>query len=161
MSTTPEKSPDTSPVIIYDVKNSIRLELGEGTTLSEFITPEKIAACNALVEQAANDFFTEALDDLEKLETLSQQKAANSSIEQLRASIYTIKSFAKVLGFTLITETCVHCLAAIDNDRLPEKKKRALLGELVKILRVAFNHRIRDDGGAMGNAMLDSLRTLR
>lgn len=152
---------EVSPVILYEVQHAISQQLGEGIKLAEFITAEKIAACNAIVQQAADDFFSEALGDLEKLEILAGQSASVPSIEQLRTSIYNIKSFAKVLGFTLITETCVHCLAAIDNDSMPEKKRRALLHELVKILRVAFNHRIRDDGGAMGNAMLSSLRTLR
>jgi hypothetical protein len=151
----------TTEVAMYDVQLSISQELGEGTTLASFITPEKIAACNAIVQQATDDFFSEALSDLERLETLSDQPSSPACMEQLRSSIYTIKSFAKVLGFTLITETCVHCLAAIDNEKLTDKKKRALLAELVKILRVAFDHRIRDDGGAMGNAMLMSLRTLR
>lgn len=152
---------ETSPVIIYEVQHSIRQELGEGTKLSEFITAEKIAACNALVQQAADNFFADALADLQNLETLSQHAVSSDSAEHLRTSVYTIKCFAKVLGFKLITEICMHCLAAIDNDTMPEKKKHALLNELVKILRVAFNHRIRDDGGTMGNAMLDSLRTIR
>ncbi len=149
------------PTIIHQVEHAIQTELGDDFSLGDFITAEKIAACNALVQKASDDFFTEALGDLEALEELAHGTKDNVSWEKLRTSIYNIKSFAKVLGFTLITETCVHCLAAIDSETMPSKKKRALVSELVKMLRITFDHRIRDDGGVMGAEMLASLRSLR
>jgi hypothetical protein len=146
--------------IAYEVTSSIKQELGDDFLLSEFITPDKIQSCALLLKQASDEFFTEALADLVHLEQLLAIDPEPNELRQFQIYIQNIQAFAKVLGFTLITEICVHSVVAINNDRLTLEKKRGLIKKLVETLRLAFDQRIRDDGGAIGKAILESLRKL-
>lgn len=154
---------DTSPVLAYEANCELRNAVGEDFRMAEFITDEKIEACEALLQQATDDFFTDAATDLQQLEKLTIVPAEANDVrvtddQLLETHIYNIKSLAKVLGFTLITEVCVHFISTIHGDSLPEQKRLALLQKLTETLRLAFNRRIRDDGGSTGKALLASLR---
>lgn len=155
-----KKSADTSPVTAYEVHSSFRQEMGPGFLLSEFITQDKIEACTNLLQEASDAFFTDALADLQQLEAIMAAPPVAGEHEQVNIYVHNIKALAKVLGFTLITEICVHCVSALNSDQLSDKKRRALLEKLVETLSLAFSQRIRDDGGEAGKAILLSLRKL-
>lgn len=159
----PKKSStkDNSAVTAYEGNCNIKRDLGESFSLTEFITEDKIKACDALIHQAAEDFFTDAEPDLEKLEALLTESfdfSNTRATSSLETYVYNIRCLAKVLGFTLITEICIHLINATRTDSFSPEKKSALLRKLVETLRLAFDSRIQDDGGEVGKKILKNLR---
>lgn len=146
-------------VLFYESHCEIHDVLGDDFKLADAITDEQIDACAELITQAGNDFFVDAEIDLRALEGLlsapSQPLAPHSL---LLTHIYNIKSLAKVLGFSLITEICVHFIATIHAQDLTAAKKAALLQKLCEALRLAFTKRIQDEGGNVGKELLKNLR---
>lgn len=128
--------------------------LGADFKLSRMVTKETIAACDTMLQAAAADFFTDSLPDLHSLTAISKTPAHAIAVEpakdQLLQHTYNIKSHAKMLGFTLITDICSHIVNIMNSPKLNEEKRQQLILQLVSGLRVAFEHKIRGDGGPVG-----------
>ncbi len=144
---------DNAPVFAYEPNCQLKQELGEEFSLEEAISEEQLRACEALVDQAAEDFFAEASSDLRALAAMTHPAEGATDYEQLLMHAYNIKSLAKVLGFTLITDVCMHLVGTVHSQKLSETQKQAMLNTLVDALAMTFDHRIRDDGGTFGREL--------
>ena len=149
------------PVLMYEANCSLIADVGEDFKIASFITEEKIKSCETLLEKASEDFFDDAEVDLQALERMTRELTAETietHAHQMETHAYNIRSLAKVLGFTLITEICIHLVGTISSKKLSAEKRKAILQSLVGALRLTFMQRIRDDGGAVGKELLNSLR---
>jgi hypothetical protein len=156
-----EEKKTLAPIIALEGNCSLKQATGDGFKVADFITEEKIVACDNLVKKAIHDFFIDAEADLKRLEELTRALAEPLNADEeneLQRCAYNIKTMAKVLGFTLITEICIHLVNSLHSKRLSIPKQRALLQKLVDTLRLACNHHIRDDGGVVGKEILMNLR---
>lgn len=150
-----------APILAFEPNCRLKSELGEEFQLAEVIGPENIEACQILLDDALAQFFQEAGEPLNMLEKLVAQLSETSALEEIHTQAYHIRSHAKVLGLTLITEICVHVIAATSLRTLNMPQQHALLQKLVETLRYAFTHQIRDEGGEAGQNILRQLRSLR
>ncbi len=149
------------PVLAYEGNCSLREEIGADFKAANYITEQKIQACEELLVKAVEEFFTDAEPDLQALERMTRELTADTiekHAHQLQTHAYNIKSLAKVLGFTLITEICIHLVATIGSPKLSAEKRKAILQNLASALRLTFMQRIRDDGGEVGKELLANLR---
>lgn len=143
--------PPHDDVVAYEPNCSMKRKLGDDFALGSLVTEQVISACENLLNRASSSFFQEAEEDLAALEALIRQPLDTAGVtDRLQTHAYNIKSHAKVLGFTLITEICVQLIAAILSTKLAAAKRQPLLQTLVDALRVAFTQQVRDDGGAVG-----------
>ncbi len=149
------------PVLMYEPNCSLIAEVGVGFKITNFITEEKIKSCETLLEKASEEFFDDAEADLQALERMTSELTAetiDNHAHQMQTHAYNIKSLAKVLGFTLITEICIHLVGTISSNKLSAEKRKAILQSLSGALRLTFMQHIRDDGGEVGKELLNSLR---
>ena len=149
------------PVLMYEANCSLIADLGEDFKIATFITEEKIKSCEMLLEKASEDFFDDAEADLQALERMTRELTAETietHAHQMQTHAYNIRSLAKVLGFSLITEICIHLVGTISSSKLSAEKRKAILQNLVGALRLTFMQHIRDDGGAVGKELLNNLR---
>ncbi len=150
MSTTPP----ADEVTAYEPNCAMKRKLGQSFALGALVTEEVISACETLLSDASASFFQEAETDVAALEQLLLSPLEKPGmIDQLQTHAYNIKSHAKVLGFSFITEICVQLIATIVSRKLAPEKKRPLLLKLVQALRLAFTQQVRDDGGAAGQEL--------
>lgn len=150
-----------SPILAFEPNCRLKSELGEQFRLSAAIGTENIEACQILLDDAFAQFFHEAEEHLVALEQLVACVSEDSKLEEIHTQAYHIRSHAKVLGLTLITEICVHLIAATSLRTLNLPQQHALLKKLAETLRYAFTHQIRDEGGEAGQDILLQLRRLR
>ena len=158
---TDTKEAKLEPVLAYEANCSLRAELGDDFKVVEYITEEKIRTCEQLLQKAVDDFFIDAEQDLRALERMTHDLTADTieqHAHQMETHAYNIRSLAKVLGFTLITEVCIHLVATLGSGKLSAEKRKAILKNLTSALRLTFIQNIRDDGGVVGKELLNSLR---
>ncbi|MFM9889748.1 MAG: hypothetical protein ACKVOE_03755 [Rickettsiales bacterium] len=144
---------ENDAILAYEPNCELRNIVGEDFRLADIVTDEKIAACEALLEKAAADFFIDAAADLSALRAVATLGWASSDFEALLTHTYNIKSFAKVLGFTLITDVCMHIVNTAHSQKLDMKKKQALLVQLIGTLQLTFDKQLRNDGGHFGQEL--------
>jgi len=146
--------PAVDEIVAHQGHSDLKKVLGSDFKLSRIITKETIAACDTMLQEAVADFFTDSLSDLEGLETLSKSPASEIAVQPTRENLlkhsFNIKSHAKMLGFTLITDICSHIVNTMNSTKLSDEKRQQLIMKLAGGLRVAFEHKIRDDGGPVG-----------
>ena len=148
------------PVIAFPGNAALRKEVGENFRITSHITSKRIEALAQTIDEASMSFFDEANPDLAALEKLLDLKDESPlNKEKCSACIYNVRSFAKVLGLPLVTEICVYLTSVNESTHMTETKRKLVLHKLTEALRLAFNHRIRDDGGEFGKALLESLRS--
>lgn len=149
--------------IAYEPNCFFKSTVGDDFKLRDNVTEEQIRACETLLHNASDDFFAKSEPDLLKLELLINtisEPLSQHQLQSLQKHTYNIKSFAKVLGFPLITEICHHLVVTIIHSELSDRQKTALLKKLVEALRKCYVERIRGDGGVIGNAILSNLRSI-
>lgn len=144
---------EEEPVLSYEPNCELRNVVGEDFRLADIVTEEKIAACEALLEKAAADFFVDAAPDLDILCAMAKKGWPGNDFDSLLTHTYNIKSHAKVLGFTLITDVCMHIVNTVHSTKLEEKKKHALLVQLIGTLQLTFVKQLRSDGGHFGQEL--------
>lgn len=140
---------DANDVQAYESNCGLKKEVGADFSLAASITPEQIKACGELLDTALADFFNEAASDLAALKVMVAKETA--SLPAMLTHTYNIKSLAKVLGLTLVTDLCIHMVDTVYSGKLKETQKRALLAKLVEALDLTFARQIRDDGGRFGS----------
>jgi len=162
MSDVPTDAKTDAPTLAYEGNCSLKMVVGKDFKLHALVTEQQVRACERLLKKSVDNFFVDAEADLSKLEKITRTASPDGlsplEMQELQACTYNIKTMAKVLGFSLISEICVHIANSLDHPKLVPLKKRELLKTLVEGLRLACNRKIRDDGGAIGQEILDSLR---
>ena len=156
-----ETNEQLEPVLAYEGNCSLKQDMGGEFKIATYITEEKLKSCETLLQKAVDEFFTDAEADLHALESMIKAitpETIAGGAHQIQTHAYNIKSLAKVLGFTLISEVCVHLVATTASQKLNAEKQKAILENLVNALRLTFMQRIRDDGGVIGQEILKSLR---
>lgn len=156
-------NPATEEVLAYEQHCELKEILGPDFKLGSIITEETIKACEALLNVAADEFFVDAAPDLELLRSLVDKPEAEVMPPAYREEVlqltFNIKGHAKMLGFTLITDICMHVVHCMSSNKISDKKRYKLIRQLVEALRVAFDHKIRNDGGELGLALRQKLQS--
>lgn len=144
-------------IIAYEGHSELRKILGPDFKMADVVTKKMIESCNTVLQEAAADFFTDSLTDLEALQQLCTTAAKSIADQATREGIlkhtYNIKSHSKMLGFALITEICGYIVNTMNSSKITDEKRVKLFVQLVGGLRIAFDHKIRDDGGPIGHAI--------
>jgi len=158
-----ESRSSLEPVIAYEGNCSLKMELGEGFKISPYITEETIASCDKLLQRAFDEFFQKLEPDFRQLEFIANSIAdpiSEEDIHSMQILCYNMKNYAKVLGFTLITEICLHVVNAVNTNKLSFRVQKALIQNMIGVLKIAFDQKIQSDGGETGKEILTRLKTL-
>lgn len=124
---------------------------------------DKIDACEAMLMEARAKFFEAIADDLLNIRTIIRDSTlfeANFSgvAEDLSHAVYNIKGHAEMLGLSFIATTCRHisdcCKAGLNvATALPVAINVQIIIRLSEILLRAFQDKIHDDGGPLGQEL--------
>ena len=151
------------PTIAYEGNCSLKMELGEGFKISPYITEETISKCDALLQRSFDGFFETLEPDFRQLMFISNSIAepiSEEDIHSMQILCYNIKNYSKLLGFTLITEICIHVVDAVNTNKLHYRVQKALIENMIGVLKIAFDQKIQSDGGETGKEILARLKTL-
>lgn len=155
----PPKSPDE--ILAHEPNCALNQAVGDGFSLSAVITEDTIAACEALIDKSADEFFHAAQTDLTvmfaTIQTPLTEENEQHYVSELMIHTYNIKSLAKLLGFALITDICVYIVSTLHSTKITHEKKHLLVKQLLEALRLTFDQRIRDDGGNFGQELKQKL----
>jgi hypothetical protein len=151
------------PTIAYEGNSVLKMEIGDGFKISPFITEETIASCQQILYSAVEDFFQKLEPDFRQLDLISKSitdPISDEDIYSMQILCYNIKNYAKVLGFTLITDICIYVVNAVNSHALPFRVQYALIQNMIGVLRIAFDQKIQSDGGETGKEILARLKSL-
>lgn len=143
----------TEDVMAYESNCGLKKDVGTDFSINTLISEAQLIKCEELMDQATIEFFNDAAPDLQALKQLTP---GNDPTSWLRYA-HNIRSLAKLLGFTLITDTCMHIVDTVSSNKVSPEKKSALLSKLVQTLDLCFQQKVRDDGGAVGKEVRDKL----
>jgi len=149
--------------IAYEPDQTLREIIGKDTKLSEIFTPERIQACQKTIADARDSFFTVAEGDIVKLEKLASDHVMAPDIsddifEDVSMLAGNIKGHADLFGFTLVSAIGKHIISFCElKVRSPSTRFR-VIADLIKMQRVAFNHKVMDERGALAKELATSLQ---
>jgi hypothetical protein len=149
------------PTIAYEGNCALKMELGDSFKIAPFVTEETIASCENIIQKATDDFFIKLEPDFRQLQFIASSigdPISDEDIYSMQILCYNIKNYAKVLGFTLITEICIHVTDAVNSPKLPFRIQHALIQNMIGVLRIAFDQKIQSDGGNTGQEILNKLK---
>jgi hypothetical protein len=147
----------------YEGNCSLKMELGEGFKISPYITDDTILACEELLQRSCAEFFEKLQPDLRQLLFIANSITDPISEEDIHSMLilcYNIKNYAKLLGFTLITEISINIVNAVNTNKLSFRIKKALIENMLGVLKIAFDQKIQSDGGKTGKEILARLEIL-
>jgi hypothetical protein len=130
----------------------------DGKSRPMFLTKEEYEAKRAIkdAEGEATERLTEAYQrNTGRKPTVAQLEAVVALDKNVQNAH---KNYAKVLGFTLITEICIHVTDAVNSPKLPFRIQHALIQNMIGVLRIAFDQKIQSDGGNTGQEILNKLK---
>jgi len=140
----------------YDPAPHLKSLIGESALLAAIFSPEKIAACQKLVEDAQNNFFFTSRADMEAIDSLEKDATLVENYPEFCKRIFqplsNIKGQADAFGFSLIRRLChyllEYCESAAPSNRM-SSMDRFITTKLIEALRRAFQERMTDAGGAI------------
>lgn len=143
-------------VKMYEANCSLKRVMGNDATLGEMDGAD-VQACQVILDHASRLFFDRAAEDVVALEALvAQMESLENAVlfEKVGKCAHNLRGQAEILGFTLITTITRQLAESIENAQIPSIKKRQLTARITQLLRVAFDGKIRDAGGPMGEQVL-------
>jgi len=152
-------TPKQDDVRLYEGNCGLKRVVGKEFVLGD-IPEGQVEACQGILDAAALQFFTHGIEDVAALEALVvQMEALEDGVFFTRAgqSAHNLRGQAEILGFTLITTITRQMIESIEHAEIPAEKKRQLVARITEVLRLAFEQRIRDAGGAHGEEVLTLL----
>jgi len=152
---------------VYAVKpeNTLREKIGTDVLIEQILTPEKIKACQDIIDKAHDDIFNEVLLNLADIkaeylrmnDNLSEAKPHLIKIVNLT---FILKGRLEALGLTLGQEVTESLNRFAKNLTNITKEHVLIVSKHLDVLTVILKEKIHGDGGAMGREMLDSLSQL-
>lgn len=149
-------------IVACEPVNALREMIGEGAALDELFDAGSIAAAQRLIDTAKDEFFDTAKNDLHALTDLLRMPVNQENIppvlfDQLKRPAHTIQGEARMLGFTFIASVCSHIVTYCEASQPAPRKRLALVAQLADALALAFERRIRGEGGPVEQQLLQSL----
>jgi hypothetical protein len=162
----PATHDDSNVIKAYEPDFALKKLIGKDVVLAEVFTPEKIQACQKLVDDASASFFTNAQGDLIKVEQAihafaKSKKGKDVFFEDVGHAISNLKGQAEMFGFSLITKICVQIIEWCKSTQDPVDIRFSLIKELFSALQLAIHHSITDDGGEIGKTLLSDMDKYR
>ncbi len=150
-----------APVTVMEGNHQLKTMLGADFRLGDAITPEKIAACQHMVDQARQGFFEESEAQLIALETMAEAVNKDAAVmpaqvEQAETLAFNIKGQAALYGFGFISGICGRMVAVVTSRKLSNAKKAQAFVKLTHVLRMAYRHKITDEGAELGAHLLEN-----
>jgi len=135
-------------VLALPPDKSLKKMIGEHVNLGDLFTPEKIKACQKLIDMARDEFFEEEKPKVEQMRHIlkANNQKALSDIEKM---IQDIKGQARIFGFSFIVLVCNHILDFADDQTKSIERRILIIARFVDVLFIAMSHKIKDDGGAL------------
>lgn len=142
----------------YEPDCAIKKVLGTGFSFEGHLSDDHCFQCQQLLDESVRLFFEQGLEEVVGLERLLMQTpfdaAGDAFFMQAHGYAYGLRGQAQLLGFTLITQISGHMIESIGHMGLGNAQKYQLVRRIAEVLRLAFNERIQDAGGAKGIELL-------
>ncbi len=152
----------TDDVVAVEAHSEIKEILGKEVELSKVFSKEKIIACQKIINSAKNNFFDTAKKELSELKKLLKSNIdSQNDDEDIIKPLASIRSQAETLGFILITQVCDYIIKYYESETMDNKKRIRIIDKLVDTLKLAFDQKIKDDGGPLGKELLLNLRKIK
>lgn len=154
----------TQEVVYFEPNRTLRKKIGENINLATIFTPEKVEACQKIVDDSRGQFVEWVAKDLMMLEHACRRMEsdkANSpaTIERIKRLAFSIKSQSGTFGYDLASMVA-KSLYDFSLRYQPEDLHLATVRQHVDALRSIFLHHIMGMGDALGEELLRGLEKL-
>ncbi len=156
---------DPNAVYAYAPDYALRKLIGP-MPLSDIFTPEKIAACQKILDDAKASFFETSSADMEFIRVMLNGSDENhqQGFRQLFEPLANIKGQADVFGFPLISSLCKYLIEYTEEgaeQAVLAAKNQLIIQRLSEALQKAFDERVVDAGGALERELIDAVKHAR
>lgn len=153
--------PESSALVVsIQAQRQLRDIVGADFRMAKAINADKIKACQKLLDHARENFFEESADDLVILERIAgtiggEYELIQGHAEQVEITAFNIKGQAELYGFGFIAQVCGRLIALVTSEKLAAHQKGQAYSQLINALRIAYEHRITDNGADVGAHLLE------
>jgi len=144
---------------------ALKKMIGEDVNIKEVFSEESVAKAQKSIDKHQDSFLDWASQDIallneyyaKSVESPSSREAAIIAIEEIADRL---KSQAGTFNFGLATLVAKSLEKFCNLHPNPHNDHLVVIRKHIDTLTVIFNQKIMDDGGAIGNELLDSLSKL-
>ena len=159
----PRGLPPSDNIIILEPFSNLRKIVGSDADLSAIFSPERIAACQQLVDKAREGFFDTVAHELANLEALIDGRTEvvpteASFFEKVTFYVTNIKGYAELFQYKLIIAICAHILRHCRHGTRPAQMRSMLIIDLSHILSLSINRKITEQDGEIQKKLTEILQ---
>ncbi len=147
----------TEYITAVEADTSLKKIIGEEVDLNRLFSPEKISACQKIIDDARNEFFQNELPKVEIIKKLMRDDETKIDYK-VSEIVNDMRSQAKIFGFPFIVLACTHILSFYDDTAKPLGVKHKIISRFVEILHIAIKNKVRDEGGDLEKEMARLLK---
>lgn len=142
--------PEDDPNVTYAFEPDFALKkiIGEDVDISKIFTPERIKACQDIIDNARSEFFEEEKPRVLELKTIVQG-GNEKNLPQILAICKEIKSQAKIFGFSFIADLCTQIITFAELETRPVKVRFQVIAKFTDALVIAVLNKMKDEGGVL------------
>lgn len=149
----------------YRPENALRNALGKDIDLRrDLFTPERIAQSQQVINDAADNFFDEAMPDLDAMHRacleLEKEPAKQETVTQIAEGAFRMRGQSETLGFELIAKVSSSLQRYCEGGYPQDESGVTVVRKHVDTLRVAFAQSLKGDGGKTGKELAENLNKL-
>ncbi|MCI5048999.1 MAG: hypothetical protein MRY32_01515 [Rickettsiales bacterium] len=150
----------------FEADDSVSRTIGKHVSLKEKVfTPEKIAECQQLINDAMSNFFEENASMLTTMvaqcdELKAQKVDAADGLKTITTSAFTLKSQADSLSFKLVSDVSGSLSDYCHRRQEYNENVDLVIRKHIDTLKVAFANQLEGDGGEVGAKLFKALQVL-
>lgn len=144
-------------VTAIEPDQTLKKIIGENVDLKTVFTPEKIKACQKLIDDARNEFFDNELPKIGQIRDFLKE-TDESSFHKIEYIINDMRSQAKIFGFPFIVLACNHVISFCDDYTKKPETRKLIISKFVDLLYIALRNKVRDEGGGLEKEMAKLLK---
>lgn len=135
-------------VTAFEPDRSLQKIIGEDVDLNTIFTPEKIKACQKIIDEARNEFFDNELPKIDLIRSFLR-RGNDTSFQQIEFIVNDMRSQARIFGFPFIALACSHIVSFCDDYTKKAETRRLIISKFVDLLYIALRNKVRDEGGGL------------
>lgn len=152
-------------IIFVDPDFSLKEKIGDGVSMKDIFSPEKILLAQKIIFEAQDDFLQWIVSDLRDLEEAYASISNNplhtlSDIKMLSGCVLSVKSRSGTFGFDLASVVADMLLRLIKDQEIITTNLLRIIRKHIDVLYVIYQRRIVGTGGELGKDLMETLSAL-
>lgn len=150
---------------ITPADNALRKKIGAEVELAQIFTPEKIEACQHMMEDALAAFLREMEGQLVSIDDEYNKAAANPielepAMKRMAELAFLMKKSMETLNFVFGYQVTKSLYDYLHETTAAGPNTLLVICKHIAVLNIILKDGIKGDGGAMGKEMLANLQAL-